>query len=182
MTGRERRRRPGEGFLDPPDDRVRGLVVGRHLDAARGRDVPEPFDDPEHGEGRSDRPAAVDRADRRHDGPHHGLVLELVLRDRATADEPGHDATQIGFEGDHLGTDAGFGGDPPGLDLGRSIDPEQLGVGSREPKDERLAVDLDPVVAVGDPGLDRNDGRCPAGPHRRERGLEPRVIRHRGEP
>ena len=70
----------------------------------------------------------------------------------------------------------------PGFHLGRSIDPEQLRVGSREPKDEGLAVDIDPVVAVGDPRLDRDDGRCSAGPHRRERGLEPRVIRHRGEP
>jgi hypothetical protein len=164
-----------------PDDRVGRFVVVRHPHTASGRDLLEPLDDPEHGEARSDRPAAVDRADRRHHGSHHPFVPELSLRDRAAADEPGDDAAQVGLEGDHLGTHPGFGGDPAGLDLGRPIDPEQLGVGPGEPKDEGLAVDLDPVVPVRDPRLDRHDGRCATGPHRHQRALEPRVVRHRGE-
>ena len=84
---------------------------------------------------------------------HH--PLELTGRHRAALDEAS-DEPALGLdEADDLGADARLGGGERGAVLVGAVDAEQLGVLAADPQHERLAVDDDLEVPVGDPAAER---------------------------
>ena len=87
-----------------------------------------------------------------------------MVAHRPPLDEAGDQDSLRLDEGDHLGAHACDRGETAGLALDPAIDAQQAAAFRRDPDDEHLAVDRDPIVAVRDAAGQRLGNPWPATP------------------
>jgi hypothetical protein len=135
----------------------RPLVGARDLGAAFGHPRSVGLDDAEAGElHRQPLLAAVQGPQRLRDSGHRRRLAQLGGAHRLALDEAGDEARRLVEHRHHFRPDTDARRQLPGRALGAAVDFQQPGVLARQPHDEVLAGEADPVVAVGDPALERD--------------------------
>ena len=161
---------PGQRRLDPRRAALARRVVGARgpRRRARPRRLGVGLDDPERVE--ADRQAlgapSCSARSARGDLGQRGRLAQLARRSsRSPSTKRGDEARRVVEHRHDLRRDPDRGGALVGAALGVAVDPEQRGVlararGSRTSR----AAEADPVVAVGDPAVERRRARPRAGP------------------
>ena len=165
--------------LDARGQLVRPLEVRGHVAAALecGRAIG--LDDAERVEGAGNRRALVEGAERGgHAGEEVRLAHPLGGRGRSL-DEAGHEPALGLDERHHLWADPERGCGLRRLELDRPVDAEQVRVLAGDPQHERLAVDLDLQVVVGDAAAEDLDAHLASRPDALDGRLEPAHARIR---
>ena len=106
----------------------------------------------------------MEGSERRGDPSGHAGLRERGVRHGPAVQELHNGGAARRKVMEHGGPDAERGGDARVVELVRPVNGRADGRRARNPHDERLAVDVDPVVRVGEPVRQRLDGHGPAAP------------------